>query len=550
MHQGYPACGVAPDLPSTQELAFISPTGTLTTDKNMSTFTLNRKLTSMIVILWIGLLLIAGFGAWHARNSMLDARRAALSALVSQGYGIADYYYRQSQSHAMSEDEAKHRALDAIGAMRYGTDGYISINDSQPVMIMHPIKPKLNGTNVGGMADPNGKHLFLDIVKAGNAGEFGTIDYLWPKPGADAPVEKSSVVRHFAPWDWHIVTGMYMDDLRAVLIRDTLVWLAVSGALGVVATLVMVVVLRSVRRSLGGDLEAAVETARRIAGGDLTTQVDLKRDDQASLLHALHTMQVGLIGMVSRVRLGTENINVGATEIAAGNTDLSSRTEEQAAALVQTASNMDEITSHVRQSAESASKAAELAGQAANVATRGSDVVDDVVRTMHEITDSSRKIADIIGVIDGIAFQTNILALNAAVEAARAGEQGRGFAVVASEVRSLAQRSASAAKEIKLLIEASTGTVEQGAELVTRAGATMQEIVQSVMRVNGILGEISQAATEQSTGIEQVNRAVSEMDQVTQQNAALVEQAAAAAHSLKDQADVLRAAVTQFALPA
>ncbi|WP_414441515.1 methyl-accepting chemotaxis protein [Burkholderia sp. 22PA0106] len=517
----------------------------------MHSFTLNRKLTSMIAILWIGLLLIAGFGAWHARQTMLDGRRDALASLISEAYGVADYYYKQSQQHAISEDEAKHRALDAIGAMRYGSDGYISINDSQPVMIMHPIKPKLNGTNLSSFTDPNGAHLFVDIVKAGNGpGEVGYVGYLWPKPGADAPVEKSSVVRRFAPWDWYIVTGMYMDDIRAAMIHDVLLWLAASGALGIVSTVLMVFVLRSVRRSLGGNLESAVDTARRIAQGDLTAHVTLQRDDRASLLHALHSMQAGLIDMVSRVRLGTENINVGATEISAGNTDLSQRTEQQAAALVETASSMDEITSHVRQSAESASQAAALAGQAAEVATRGSDVVGDVVRTMDEITGSSRKIADIIGVIDGIAFQTNILALNAAVEAARAGEQGRGFAVVAAEVRSLAQRSASAAKEIKSLIDTSTTTVEQGATLVSRAGSTMQEIVQSVKRVNEILGEISQAATEQSTGIEQVNRAVGEMDQVTQQNAALVEQAAAAAHSLKDQAEVLREAVTQFALPA
>jgi methyl-accepting chemotaxis protein len=211
---------------------------------------------------------------------------------------------------------------------------------------------------------------------------------------------------------------------------------------------------------------------------------------------------------------------------------------------------MDEMTANVKQNADSATQAARLAGQAADVATRGSGVVDDVIQTMTRITESSRQIGDIIGVIDGIAFQTNILALNAAVEAARAGEQGRGFAVVAAEVRSLAQRSATAAKEIKALIETSTHTVEEGASLVTNAGATMGEIVQSVRRVNEILDEISHASREQSAGIEQVNRAVVEMDQVTQQNAALVEEAAAAAHSLKDQVDVLRDAIESFSLPA
>ncbi|MDC6131925.1 cache domain-containing protein, partial [Burkholderia gladioli] len=208
----------------------------------MRTLTLNRKLTSMIAILWIGLLLIAGFGAWHARQSMLEARRAALASLVSEAYGVAEHYYQLAQQHTLPEDEAKQRALDAIAAMRYGSDGYISINDSQPAMIMHPIKPALNGTNLANFADPNGAHLFVDIVKAGKEGGEGSsapgyVHYLWPKPGADAPVEKTSVVRRFAPWDWFLVTGMYMDDIRAAMYRDILIWLAVSGALGIVASL-------------------------------------------------------------------------------------------------------------------------------------------------------------------------------------------------------------------------------------------------------------------------------------------------------------------------
>ncbi|WP_323117990.1 methyl-accepting chemotaxis protein [Burkholderia alba] len=518
----------------------------------MRTLTLNQKLASMIVVLWLGLLLIGALGAWQNRASMISDRRDQLAALIAQAYNVTDHYYKLSQQNVMSEADAKRDALVAIAAMRYGRDGYISINDSKPVIVMHPIKTELNGKDVSGFADPTGKHLFVEIVKAGNqsnAGGVGYVEYLWPKPGTDRAMEKTSVVQRFAPWDWYLVTGMYMDDVQAAVLDSIGRWFAMTVVLGAIATFVMVLVLRSVRRSLGGDLEAAVVTAQRIAQGDLTAQVEVRDDDRSSLLHALHTMQAGLIDMVSRVRLGTENINVGATEIAAGNTDLSQRTEEQAAALVQTASSMDEMTANVRQNADSASQAAELADQAAQVATRGSAVVDDVVRTMGAITDSSTKIGDIIGVIDGIAFQTNILALNAAVEAARAGEQGRGFAVVAQEVRSLAQRSATAAKEIKTLIESSNQTVGHGASLVTNAGTTMTEIVQSVKRVNEILEEISHASREQSAGIEQVNRAVGEMDQVTQQNAALVEQAAAAAHSLKDQADALRSAVTRFALP-
>jgi methyl-accepting chemotaxis protein len=511
--------------------------------------TLNKKLTSMIAVLWIGLILIGGFGAWQNRASMISDRRDQLTALIDQGDHIVARYYALAQQHAMSDSDARKQALEMLAAMRYGKDGYISVNDSQPVMLMHPFKQDMIGKNLAQFADPAGNHLFVAIVNAGNHDGGGFVDYLWAKPGSDAPVAKTSYAKHFAPWDWYLVTGMYMDDVQSAFYANLLRWLAITVALGAVATAVMLLVLRSIRRSLGGDLEVAVEHAQLMAQGNLATRVPVDAQDSGSLLYALQTMQAGLVETVSRVRLGTENINIGATEIAAGNTDLSQRTEEQAAALVETASSMDQMTVNVKQNADSAMQAAQLAGQAADVATRGSRVVDDVVRTMGEITASSRQIGDIIGVIDGIAFQTNILALNAAVEAARAGEQGRGFAVVAAEVRSLAQRSATAAKEIKALIETSTDTVETGASLVANAGSTMGEIVQSVRRVNEILEEISNASREQSAGIEQVNRAVGEMDQVTQQNAALVEQAAAAAHSLKDQVGVLREAISSFALP-
>jgi methyl-accepting chemotaxis protein len=515
----------------------------------MHKMTLNRKLRSMIAILWVGLLLIVAFGAWQSRASMIRERQAQLKTLVEEAMSVSKYYYALSQQNKLSEADAQTQALAVIGSIRYGSDGYLSINNSQAVMLMHPIKPELVGKNLSDFTDPAGDHVFTELSTAANQPGGGFVDYLWAKPGHAKPVPKTSYGGRFAPWDWCIVTGMYMDDVQAAFLANLATWLAATFVLGAIATIVMVIVVRSVRSSIGGELEVAVETANRIAEGDLTSRVQVE-GGKHSLMHALSLMQAELVQTVSRVRGGAENINVGANEIAAGNTDLSQRTEQQAAALVETASSMDQMTTNVRQNADSAQHAAELASQAADVATRGSDVVENVVRTMGEITTSSRQIGDIIGVIDGIAFQTNILALNAAVEAARAGEQGRGFAVVAAEVRSLAQRSATAAKEIKALIEKSTGTVAEGAQLVTDAGSTMTEIVQSVRRVHGILEEISHASREQSAGIEQVNRAVGEMDKVTQQNAALVEEAAAAAHSLKDQVTVLRDAIASFKLPA
>ncbi len=302
-------------------------------------------------------------------------------------------------------------------------------------------------------------------------------------------------------------------------------------------------------RSICGPLDQAVAVATRIAGGDLASRITAEgRDEPARLVRALADMQLSLRSLVGQVRESSESIEVASSEVASGNADLSQRTELAASHLQRTASSMDSLTATVRQSTDSAHTANQLATSAAAVAARGGEVVAQVVSTMDDINSSSKKIADIIGVIDGIAFQTNILALNAAVEAARAGEQGRGFAVVAGEVRSLAQRSAEAAKEIKSLIGASVERVESGSRLVNDAGRTMNEIVASVQRVTDIIGEISAASTEQSEGIVEVKGAIGEVDQMTQQNAALVEQSAAAAESLKGQAIKLASVVSTFRL--
>jgi methyl-accepting chemotaxis protein len=289
--------------------------------------------------------------------------------------------------------------------------------------------------------------------------------------------------------------------------------------------------------------------AERVSEGDLTVPVtDSSRDEFSPLVAALARMQDSLARIVGDVRQGTDTMATASDQIASGNQDLSSRTEEQASSLEQTAASMEQLTSTVKQNADNARQANQLAASASEVAVRGGMAVSHVVDTMRAINGSSRKIVDIISVIDGIAFQTNILALNAAVEAARAGEQGRGFAVVASEVRSLAQRSASAAKEIKALIDDSVGNVEAGSQQVAEAGRTMDEIVASVKRVTDIMGEISAASHEQTQGIEQINRAITQMDSVTQENAALVEQAAAAAASLQQQAGQLAEGVRVFKL--
>ncbi|MED5619335.1 methyl-accepting chemotaxis protein [Ideonella sp. BN130291] len=341
------------------------------------------------------------------------------------------------------------------------------------------------------------------------------------------------------------VSGMNAGYAAAAvgLAGGALLAVALAAALGAAIT-------RSLTRQLGGEPTYAREVARRIAAGDLGEQIRLRSHDNSSLLAAMHEMQQGLRSMVRDIQQSAESVATASQEIARGNLDLSSRTEQQASSLQETSASMTQLTGTVRQNTSSARQASELAASASEVAAQGGEAVNEVVRRMEEIQASSKRITEIIGVIDGIAFQTNILALNAAVEAARAGEQGRGFAVVAGEVRNLAQRSAQAAKEIKTLISDSVERVEGGSKLVSEAGSTMQDIVQRVRQVSTLVNEITHASVEQESGIGQIGTAVTDLDNMTQQNAALVEQSTAAAESLKSQAARLTDTVSQFRIAA
>jgi methyl-accepting chemotaxis protein len=360
--------------------------------------------------------------------------------------------------------------------------------------------------------------------------------------GADKPIGKALDALIAAGMTRTHQEGAEITRLAALAQRTIIVVTIAALALAVLLGYI-------ITRSITGPIGRAVSVAEAVARGDLTQDIASDRADETGrLLNALKAMNESLLRVVGQVRSGADNLTTATSQIAAGNQDLSSRTEEQASSLQQTASSMEELTAAVRQNADNAREATSLATDAADVAKKGSTVVAKVVSTMGEISDGSSKIGEITGMIEGIAFQTNILALNAAVEAARAGDQGRGFAVVAGEVRNLAQRSASAAKEIKELIAASVGKVRDGAQLASEAGETMAEVTQAVARVSNIMGEIAAASVEQSRGIEQVNQAVAQMDQVTQQNAALVEEAAAASASLHEQGRRLSDLVAFFKL--
>ena len=728
--------------------------------------TVQRRLMLMVAVTLTAFVALAAILLFAMRENMLEDRKSAARFAVESAWGVLESFEKRAASGELSQEEARRQAIATLRTMRYNGEDYFWINDFGPRMVMHPTKPELEGKDLGGSKDPTGKALFLEMVAVAKADGAGFVDYMWPRPGSTDAVDKVSYVRSFAPWGWIVGSGIYVDEVDA-LILDQALWvvlgvLAVALAIGVpsirlgrsiasrlrdagrhadaistgmldrsidagaldeighllqaldkmradlkqrmerdqaisaenlrVRTAldfvsrnvriadsngIVIYANRTMMKTLGeieSDVRASVpsfsldrvigsnvaelctnpafvrkseqigttqygelvigsrtfdvvispilnDAGQRIGlvaewtertqelvverevedmiaaavSGDFTHRIDVQGkqgffkslavsmnelvavvagglEDTARVLNAIsrgvltekidrdyagtfgrlkedtNTTVDKLREVVGRIKDSTEAINTAAREISAGNSDLSSRTEEQASSLEETASSMEELNATVKQNAESALKANELGRQSNDAVMRGAETVKRVVSTMSDIQDSSRKIADIIGVIDSIAFQTNILALNAAVEAARAGEQGRGFAVVASEVRNLAQRSAQAAKEIKGLIADSVERVDGGAKLVAEAGATMEQVVDSFRQVTGLVTDIASASQEQASGISQVTQAVSQMDGVTQQNAALVEEAAAAAESLEEQARMLMRAVGQFRL--
>ena len=730
-------------------------------------FSVGKKIWLIVLIAMTALSVFTGYALIDKRDTLLAERRLATQHVVESAHALVAHYQQLESAGRLTRDQAQEQAKVAMKSLRYGGKEYFMISDLRPTMVMHPIKPELDGTDLSGKVDSTGKHMFVEFVDTVKRSGAGFVSYEWPKPDSTKPEQKISYVKGFEPWGWVIASGVYVDDIDAQFTRGAVV---IAGFIALIL-LMLGVTARFVIRSVTGPLGASVAVADAIAAGKLDNAIEVTgQDELGRLLQSLSKMQDGLVErmaeerriaaenlqvkqaldaapmpmriadasgtiiyinhkmneilrrdeaafraanpafqankvvgaslgvlssdpqdslqrmsrlthtmttrmtlggrcydvtttpvlspsgekigtigqwldrteqmaaevevegivnaavagdfsqridragkegffrqlgqginqlmevssaglnevvrvlsalargdlseritndykgtfgimkedsnqtvtqlthIISQIKESTDSIATASKEIAQGNTDLSQRTEEQASSLQETASSMEQLTSTVRQNAENAKQANQLAASASGVAVRGGEVVGQVVSTMGSINEASKKIVDIISVIDGIAFQTNILALNAAVEAARAGEQGRGFAVVATEVRNLAQRSAAAAKEIKGLISDSVARVDSGTRLVDEAGRTMEEIVGSIKRVSDIMAEITAASEEQSGGIEQVNTAIAQMDEVTQQNAALVEEVAAAAESMQEQAESLSRAVATFRL--
>ena len=510
-------------------------------------FTAKAIVVSLAVVL--PLLALMGLLVKGQVDQVLQQRREATRQVVEVASGLVRWAHAQELAGKLPREQAQQLALRAVAGLRYSGDEYFWINDMQPRMVMHAMKPELDGKDLSEMKDPNGLRLFEAFTDTVRQHGKGFVNYQWPKPGNDKPVDKISYVQGFEPWGWVIGSGIYVDALYQQIWRDlsgALAW--VLGGIGA-AMLAGAYLFIAFHHALTGGLGESRVCLREMAQGDLRhPPVPRGSDEAAELMTDLRNMQESLRGMVQRVREASDGIVMSSGEIATGSMDLSNRTEQAAASLQESAASMEQMTATASHTTASIDDASRTAQRNAESATQGGQVMAEVVQTMEGIRTSSARISEIIGTIDGIAFQTNILALNAAVEAARAGEQGRGFAVVASEVRSLAQRSASAAREIKSLIGNSVQQVEAGTGIVRRAGEIIDTIVTTSRHVDELLGAVSEGSREESEGITQIGHAVHDLDELTQQNAALVEETAAAAAAMRDQAHKLAQEVARFQL--
>jgi methyl-accepting chemotaxis protein len=520
---------------------------------------------------------------WKTSENLYNERFAKVQSQTETAASVIEHFAEMERDGRLETEEAKRLAVEAIASMRYGEDDYFWINDSKPRMIMHPFKPSLNGKDLSGFADPDGVHLFKEMVKVTRTKDADFVHYRWEKPGHTEPVDKISYVKRIKQWDWIVGTGLYTDDIKA---QTTMMLYGAVGIVGftIFASLLVVIwfarglsrpiaqVVNMLQEMTKGHIgqrlnlnrhdeigimaanldefaenleHELVDSMQRLANGDLTFEIHPVDGDDV-IRGALKTMEQDLNEMVGRIQITGEQISSGASQVADASQSLSQGATESASSLEQISASINELASQTDHNADNAGQAAKLSSEASNAANRGNESMDHLVAAMEDINESSQNISKIIKVIDEIAFQTNLLALNAAVEAARAGQHGKGFAVVAEEVRNLAARSAKAASETAELIEGSVAKAQNGAEIAQETSKVLDEIVSHSTKVSDLIDEIASASKEQAQGISQVNIGISQIDDVTQQNTANAEQGAAAAEQLSSQAEQLRQMLRRF----
>lgn len=504
---------------------------------------IRSKIMLIAAVAIVGSITIVAMALSSYRVIILEQKKLATKHVVETAIGVLRHYATLTERGTVDAEHAKQEALAELRGIRYKSGEYFWINDMHPTMIMHPKEPELEGKDLSDFTDPKGKKVFLEFVNTVKQYKSGYVTYLRKGYDSDKPINKTSYVQGFEPWGWILGSGFNLDDV------DKEFWskASESATMIIVMMLILVTVSSYVTKWITSALRSAVDIADAVASGDLTKTIDVVSEDEiGKMLYALKTMNEKLCLIVNDVRCSSDSICSTAKQVSTSNNDLSMRTQSQACSLEETASSMEEMTSAVITNADSAGQAFQLAGGASCQAEIGSDIAAKANLAMSEINNSSKKISDIITTINDIAFQTNLLALNAAVEAARAGEHGRGFAVVATEIRNLAHSSSAAAKEIKELISDSVDKIQLGSNMVNESGVALTKIVASIKQVTDILENIAATSQEQSVGIEQINRAILQMEELTQQNAALVEEAAAASISMEQRADHMIQAVRFF----
>jgi len=515
------------------------------------TLSIRRSLTGKILCLSLGAsVLMALTYIWvlpHIRDRLFQEKSLKTQHLVEAAVSVAMHFHSLQQAGKLQEKNAQEAAKDALRAMRYAGNEYYWITDERPVIIMHPFSPQLVGQDASGLQDKADKYMFKEMVTAAQAEGGGFVDYLWPKPGSEKPVPKISFVKKVPGWNWIVGSGIYVDDVDAE-VRNLMLTIG-----GVVLAIFLIVLAASLflANSVTKPLKAALAMVKDIAAGegDLTKRLEVSTQDEIGQLAGEFNRFVETIhDLIKSVKESASQLTHAVTEISQGNQDLSNRTQDQASAIEQTASAVEEMTSSVKMNAQHADEANQLSRETAELAKQGEEVMSQTVQAMEKVSGSSKRIVEIIDMVNSIAFQTNLLALNAAVEAARAGEAGRGFAVVAGEVRNLAGKSAQAAKDIQNLISDSADKVEQSGELAQQSGRFLSEIVTNIKKMASTVEEMSATGREQAQGIDEINKAMNQMDDGVQQNAALVEEAAAASEEVSAQANTLMELVGRFRL--